>query len=109
MFPVLIGDPAGDSSVAPLAGKLVGLGGTVAPLTAVSPDLPADGRSVSVRLSGYLAEVIACFQKSVNLVSFFLGKLRVTSHSAPLTWTSLEALMLSQLASLRRPRVALGS
>ena len=108
MLPVLIGDSVAYGGLTPLLGKPLRLGGAVSFLAAVSIDLAADGRSVPVRLLSYLAEDISCFQKSANLVSFFLGELRVTSHSAPLL-SRLEALMLSQLASFKRPRVALGS
>ena len=108
VLPVIARDSLGDSSFAPLTGKPVGLGRPIASLTAVSPDLTADRRSVPARFSGYLTQIVSRFQKSLNLISFFLGKLRVTSHSAPLLGRS-EVLMLPQLTSLKRPSVALGS
>ena len=47
--------------------------------------LPTDGRFISAQYHSFLRMIMPCFQQGVNLVSFFLGKLRVT-HGAPLSW-----------------------
>ena len=97
-LPVLGADSSGNGFPPALLHHPAGLGRAVSSLATVTTELPAYRRPVHARLSGYLALIKSCFLKSVNLVSLFLGKLRVTSHSAPLLGR-LEALMLPQLAS----------
>lgn len=98
VFPVLGADSAGHGLPTASVSKPLGLCGTVALLAAVAPDLPADRRNVPAGLFRYLAQSRSCLLKSVNLVSFFLGKLRVTSHKCSFYLDVLEAPMLPQLA-----------
>ena len=71
---------------------------SVATQSPIALQLTADRGLVAAQHSGHLGLVMTCFHECVNLVSFFLGKLRVAAHRAPLSCRLEKAVMLPQLA-----------
>ena len=89
-------------------GQPVRLRGPVPAQPAIPPQLSADRGAGSAQLTRYRRLAMTCFHEGVNLISLFLGKLRVASHRAPLSCRE-GALMLPQLALSPSVRVALTS
>ena len=70
--------------------KLLGLFGSIASLPSIPSQLSADRRFVNLNNVCDLRLIVSCFQKSIpkgilriNLVSLFLGKLLVETHTVP--------------------------
>ena len=96
--------------MAPIHGKSVDLGGSIIPKTPVSSVLTADCGFVNIYNLGNLGRVMTCFHQGMNLVSLFLGKLRVASHVYSSCLAVRDRLvMLLQLAFLASGGVALRS
>ena len=60
--------------------KLMGLFGSISFQPSIPSELSADCRLVNVDQARDFGLIVSCFQKYINLVSLFLGKLRVGSH-----------------------------
>ena len=102
--------PWSDLVLASIHGKSVGLGGSITPKTPVSSALTADCGFVNIYNPGNLGRVRTCFHQGMNLVSLFLGKLRVASHVYASCLAVRDRLvMLLQLAFLASGGVALRS
>ena len=56
------------------------IGEPITPKTPVSSALTADCGFVNIYNPGNLGRIMTCFHQGMNLVSFFLSKLRVASH-----------------------------
>jgi hypothetical protein len=71
--------PKDANSPVPVAieGFEMGLLGSIASLATIPTQLPTYGGFMAANHSGYLCLVMTYFQQSINLVSLFLGKLRV--------------------------------
>ena len=96
--------------LASIHGKSVGLGGSITPKIPVSSTLTADCGFVNIYNPGNLGRVMTCFHQGMNLVSLFLGKLRVASHVYSSCLAVRDRLvMLLQLAFLASGGVALRS
>src|SRR3990172_1601176 len=70
-----------------LQGQTVRLLRAITASAFISEKLSADGRFVHFKHLRDLGLVMSHFLQGINLVSLFLGKLGVGSHSAPLTWS----------------------
>ena len=79
-FPSSGGNPRLGLGLAAGQGPVLRLLRAVAAKSAVAPDLTADRGLVTLQHDGNLALVVLHFQKCLDLVSFFLGELRVVSH-----------------------------
>ena len=88
--------------------QLMGLFRAIASQAAVTPEFTADSRFVSPKYLGYLCLIVTCFHQRLDLVSFFLGKLRV--HGAPLTLVGERSYLCYRiLPSNQLCRVVLGN
>jgi len=79
-LPRLGGNPQPSLGLAAGQSQTLCLLGAVAAKAAVAPDLAADRGLVTLQHHGNPALGMAHFQKRLDLVSFFLGELRVVSH-----------------------------
>jgi hypothetical protein len=79
-FPSSGGNPRLGLGLAAGQSQVLRLLRAVAAKTPVAPDLTADRGLVTLQHDGNLALVVLHFQKCLDLVSFFLGELRVVSH-----------------------------
>ncbi len=61
-------------------GKLMSLFGSISFQSAISSEFSADCRLMNADQARNFGLIVSCFQKCINLVSLFLGKLRVASH-----------------------------
>ena len=72
--------------LAPVQSKLLSLLGPVTFLSTIASEFSADRGFVNLDKLCDFRLFISCFQKYVNLVSLFLGKLRVGSHLCSFDW-----------------------
>ena len=84
-------DPGGDfyaipGFLAPVQSKLLSLLGSITFLSTITSKFSADRGFVNLHMVCNFRLYMSCFQKYVNLVSLFLGKLRVGSHLCSFDW-----------------------
>ena len=72
--------------LASVQSKLLGLFGSITFLSTITSKFSADRGFVNLHMVCNFRLYMSCFQKYVNLVSLFLGKLRVGSHLCSFDW-----------------------
>ena len=87
----------------------MGLLWSIAALTMITFQLPADGRFVHSDAIGEFRLIVIQFLKHIYLISLFLDKLFVGSQKCSFNLAVREALILPHLTSLSAFKVVLGS